>query len=599
MKLKQQIKKVLSFVLNPKETLIANKYTTDTTILSNEEHIRLACNWLLLSQEKSGDDGYSRQYSLFNKKWDRGYIETTGYIIPSLIEAGKKLNEKKYIDSALKAGEWLLKIQNNDGSFSDIDEGSPQVFDTGQCLIGFNYLYEYTKENKYLEAIQKTTNWLIDIQEENGSWVKFAYNSISHSYYSRVAAALFKAGIILDNENIKNSALKQVKWVLDNQFENGYFNYCEFERDVDAVLHTIIYVLEGLLDIYDFTKDKKVLEAVLKNVNKLKEINLNRDLILCSQYDKNFNCTNDEKCITGLAQWAGVLLRLYKIEKNEDYKKLAIRTIHYLKSKHIKEGENLKGALPGSVLFYGYYGSCSFMNWNNKFFIDTLLMYDKYEISLEYEQEIYSGACFSFLKGVVTNDLTSMDKKYLKQFDNFFEKFKNQKYTILDLGCGKGKFLNHFKINYINWKVIGVEPNYTDKQNNILSGSAYKIPLPDNSVDIVYIVEVLQHIKYLDTAFSEIRRVLNRGGYVVIGDRNPYSWLGLLKPLLEKKGKWMYPKDSAYKEQWYNISQWQDIFKQNGVNFISYKVINSDDNYKGIYFFNRYYFMVGKLNGKS
>ena len=109
------------------------------------------------------DGGYSRKFS-FIKGRDESYIETTGYIVPTLLE----LQDKKYINSALKAGEWLLKIQNRDGSFSEIDNNQPFVFDTGQVLLGLNALFEFTNDERYKSAIEKASNWLIEVQEDDG-----------------------------------------------------------------------------------------------------------------------------------------------------------------------------------------------------------------------------------------------------------------------------------------------------------------------------------------------------------------------------------------------------------------------------------------------
>ena len=348
----------------------------DERVYENKFHLELAGEWLLWMQNE--DRGYSRKFSFINGR-DKSYIETTGYIIPTLINLGEYLKEEKFTNSALRAGEFLLSVQNADGSFSEIDGGKPFVFDTGQCLIGLNFLYEYTQEEKYLIALKKAAYWLKDVQENDGSWERFAYNQEKHTYYSRVAAAMLKSAKILEDEELEKAALKNIDWVLSNQRNNGFFEYSSFLENTSPFLHTLMYVLEGLLDVYEITKDEKILKAVLKNSEKFKDINLNRDLILCSQYNENFECVNDERCITGLAQWAGVALRIYDITKDEDYKKCAVNTLFYLKAKQLKKSI-MRGGFSASVPFWGRYGSFDFVNWNNKFFIDSLIMYDKLNI---------------------------------------------------------------------------------------------------------------------------------------------------------------------------------------------------------------------------
>ena len=179
------------------------KSIRDETVLKNRTHIKMAADWLLYMQNEDG--GYSRKFSFVTGR-DKSYIETTGYIVQTLLQ----LKEEKYIHSALWAGEWLLKVQNEDGSFSEIDDDHPFVFDTGQVLLGLNRLYLFTKDVKYLKALEKAASWLVSVQEEDGSWQRYAYNSQKHTYYSRVAVALYEAGEIMGSEEFKHKAEKTI-----------------------------------------------------------------------------------------------------------------------------------------------------------------------------------------------------------------------------------------------------------------------------------------------------------------------------------------------------------------------------------------------------
>ena len=546
--------------------------------LSDAQHIKMASNWLLYMQNSDG--GYSRKFSFINGR-DISYIETTGYIIPTLIDVGKKYNEPKYINSALKAGEFLINVQNDDGSFSEIDGGKPLAFDTGQCLIGLNCLYKYTNNNQYLNALKKASFWLVNNQEKNASWERVAYNNIPHTYYTRVASAILKSANILENEMLKDGALKNIEWVLDNQLDNGYFKYSSFDKNTSAYLHTLIYILEGLLDIFDMTKDKKILNAVIKNADNFKDINLKRDLVLCSQYDENFRCVNNERCITGLAQWAGVALRLYELTSDNGYKICAINTLYYLKAKQLKSSK-MRGSFSASIPFWGKYGGFDFVNWSNKFFIDSMLLYQKYSVSKEKEQSSYVGVSFCISSSVVTNTLSYMDKKYIKRLKNILP--KNKKIKVLDLGCGKGVIIKELEQEFPLIDFYGIDPIF--ESENIKKGDAYNIEFENDFFDIVMSFEVLQHT-ILKSALTEIYRVVKKDGVIIIGERNPYSILGMLKPSLELIGRWMYPFDSAFREKWYTKSIWIYHLKRAGFNVESIDEIQGD----GKRFVNRYFFI--------
>ena len=574
--MKKTIYKVYGFINSLKNPLLLKESFLsifDEEVKENKWHLKIAGEWLLYMQNKDG--GYSRKYSLIKGK-DKSYIETTGYIIPTLIDLGLYLNEKKFINSGLKAGEFLLNIQNDDGSFSEIDTNKPFAFDTGQCLIGLNFLYEFTRDKRFFKAAKKAAYWLFENQEDDGSWQKVAYNNEKHTYYSRVAAAMFKFSMFENDDIIKKAALKHIKWVLSNQLENGFFKYSSFLEKKPPFLHTLMYVLEGLLDVYEYTKDERILQAILKNSEVFKDLNLTRDIFLCSQYNEKFECVNNQRCITGLAQWAGVALRIYNIIKDENYKKVAAITLFYLKAKQLKR-TFLKGGFSASIPFWGEYGAFDFVNWNNKFFIDSLLLYDK--LPSINEQEEFVKLAFSFNKNVVTNNLSYMDKKYIQEIKKTLKAKK-----VLDIGAGEGVIIKELKKEFNEIDFIGVDPVFNN--DLIKKGSIYKLPFEEETFDAVFLFEVLQHT-YIESALDEVYRVLKKGGSLYIGERNPISILGFLKRFLELKNKWMYPFDSPFKEKWYKKNEWINILKRAGFMVEEIKVLEGS----GKKFVNRYFFI--------
>ncbi len=576
--MKQQLFRLYGFVrsfCHPHELFAAWKSIFDERVYDNDSHLQIAADWLLYMQNEDG--GYSRKFSFITGR-DKSYIETTGYIVPTLLQ----LPQEKYKNSALEAGEWLLKIQNRDGSFSEIDNNQPFVFDTGQVLLGLNALYLYTQDQRYKQALIKAAHWLVEVQEEDGSWQRFAYNRQKHTYYSRVAYALYEAGELSEIEIFKQNALKNVEWVISNQLPNGFFRYASFLETAPPFLHTIVYVLEGLLDIYNKTKEEKVLDAVLKNATKLKEAGVQRDFILCSQYDETFDCVNKERCITGLAQWAGVALRLYGLTNDESFLQSASTTLFYLKAKQIRSS-SMQGGFSASIPFWGRYGGFDFVNWSNKFFIDALLLYNKIGLSKTKEQEYYVASSFGIGQKAVTDTISVMDAKYLTCVKRYLT---DKEQTVLDVGCGKGVIINELAKEYEKSRFFGVDPVF--ESGNIQRGSVYSI---DGEYDIVMSFEVLQHT-YVDEALRSIYKALKPKGKIFIGERNPVSVLGLLKPFYELGGKWMYPFDSAFRERWYSKREWEIILKRNGFRIENICFL---ENEKGkIPKMNRYFFIVGE-----
>ncbi len=532
-------------------------------IYDNEIHIKMASDWLLKAQNIDNDNGYSRGFYLYKGGWDKSYIETTGYIIPTLLQVYELTKNIKYKNSALEAGSWLLNIQKSNGAFTDIDNDIELVFDTGQVLYGLIALYELNDiedelREKYKDAIFRASNWLCTVQDNDGSWTQFGFNGIAHSYYSRVSSILYKAGVLLDSDKFKDSASKHINWVLSCQNKNGFFDKLKFTENEDSLLHTIVYVLEGLYDYYILTEDKTVLKALLINANKFKEINTNKDLLLCSQYDENFNCINNERCITGLAQWSNLSFKLYKLTQDNEYLYVAQKTLYYLKAKQFKSNDDLKGSLPGSVPFWGTYAAYSAVNWGVKFYIDALLENEKYKLSLIDDSNLWIGECFKFESDVVDDKFTETSKEYLKVLKKYIDNANN----ILDLGCGEGKYIRYFKNIFKDKNIKGIDPYFFDGQT-VKNGNVYSIDF-EKKFDLIYTIEVLQHVKYLDIALEHINSKLSDNGMFIICDRNPNSFIGYIKSIQEFRGKWMYPFDSPFLEKWYSIKEWKSMLDKNG-----------------------------------
>ncbi|KAH8807479.1 ubiE/COQ5 methyltransferase [Xylogone sp. PMI_703] len=121
-------------------------------------------------------------------------------------------------------------------------------------------------------------------------------------------------------------------------------------------------------------------------------------------------------------------------------------------------------------------------------------------------------------------------------------------HTILDVGCGPGSITADFAALVPQGKVIGGD-NVSDilEQASALADSrglknisfqtidANKLPFPDNSFDIVFAHQVLQHVNDPVGILKEMRRVAKPGGVVAARDADykGFVWYPEL-PQIEK-----------------------------------------------------------------
>src|ERR1700728_2466341 len=174
----------------------------------DDAHINAAAAWLLVAQRAGG--GYAHSFHLLHG-WQPAYPETTGYIIPTLHRLYRQNSDPALRVSTVAAIAWLKSVQRNDGSFADL-HGRAQVFDTGQILIGLNYLAEHAPELLDGDMLARAGRWLASVQEVDGSFVTHAYNNVPHSYYVRVGAALALAGRLLNDDRLRGAGEANLRW---------------------------------------------------------------------------------------------------------------------------------------------------------------------------------------------------------------------------------------------------------------------------------------------------------------------------------------------------------------------------------------------------
>jgi hypothetical protein len=193
--------------------------------------------------------------------------------------------------------------------------------------------------------------------------------------------------LLSGNPRFTEVALKNLKWVVAQQRENGWFANCGF-FDEAPITHVIVYTLRGLLEsnlLMEPGSEHSLLPRVIQAANALCSALIEQPILgiegmLPASFDDHWRSGDAYSCLTGNAQLACLLFRLAGVSGNDSYRKAAEQAVQATKqTQNIDTAlAPLRGAIAGSYPIFGRYVSNGFPNWAGKFFADALLMKIQY-----------------------------------------------------------------------------------------------------------------------------------------------------------------------------------------------------------------------------
>ncbi len=350
---------------------------------SDELHLQATMKWLTEAQDVCGGEGVSCAYYL-KTGWGVAYPETSGYILATFLAYADYKADSAFVDRAKQLGDWEIKIQApNGGVYSSPILKQTRVFNTGQVILGWCALFERTRDQKYLQAALRAGNYLLDEQEEDGTWSRDTFCG-ARTYHSRVDWALLKLAKISGVDQYAVAAVKNLKWVTAQQHETGWFKNCGFNNDLPN-MHVISYTLRGLLESmlvgHELAKELDLLSATIKAADALCLAIKKRPVagiegMVPTSFDINWLSPNTDSCLTGNAQFSCFLYLLSHATNNDNYREMADLVLSAVKQTQVVKTslQPIKGALAGTFPITHGYQANGYPNWAAKFLADALLM---------------------------------------------------------------------------------------------------------------------------------------------------------------------------------------------------------------------------------
>ena len=260
----------------------------------------------------------------------------------------------------------------------------PIVFNTAQIIRGLLPVYALTKNTKYLDSAIKAGDWLCSIQEKEGPWARHALMNRARVYDTYVDVPLLLLHKETRVEKYKNHAIRNLDWVVDQkQHENGWFEDCDntIKRNHKPILHTIAYTIDGLLDAGIYLDNRKYTEAARKAADVLKE-KFDRDGFLHGRYDKDW-IGSEHMILTGCAQVSIIWQKIAHFSGNSTYAESAHQMNSLLVNIQMRnirrESKNTLGAMNGSYPLWGRYEPFAYPNWATKYFADAMMLENNHQ----------------------------------------------------------------------------------------------------------------------------------------------------------------------------------------------------------------------------
>tara|TARA_Y100000766_G_scaffold172085_1_gene147721 strand:+ start:231 stop:884 length:654 start_codon:yes stop_codon:yes gene_type:complete len=139
--------------------------------------------------------------------------------------------------------------------------------------------------------------------------------------------------------------------------------------------------------------------------------------------------------------------------------------------------------------------------------------------------------------------------------------------SILDVGCGKGfmlydfkKFNKSFKLKGIDISQYAIKNSMNEVKEDLLVGSADKLPFNDNSFDLVISINTIHNLDELNCAESlrEIERVSKKSKYITVDayrddeeKKRMYAW-NLTAKTIKHVDEWKsFFKETGYSGDYY------------------------------------------------
>lgn len=167
---------------------------------------------------------FSPKYNEETGKWQDWGWQSFGRVIEAFLELEQVTRDASWGERALQWGAFGLTLQAPDGSFYLIDEDYFNTDIAADELRALVFLYERTKEGRYLASACHFADWLLSWQREDGAWSltldrdsNVVVPTVGPGDVPNIGIALLRLHHTTDNERFLQAALRAFRYSLSRQ----------------------------------------------------------------------------------------------------------------------------------------------------------------------------------------------------------------------------------------------------------------------------------------------------------------------------------------------------------------------------------------------
>jgi malonyl-CoA O-methyltransferase len=404
------------------------------------------------------------------------YPEVTGYYIPTLLALGERELARQFAD-------WLVRVQQADGSFAGPDGGTPFAFDTGQVIRGWVALLPQMPTLE--QPLRRACEWVLAASDPatgrlpvplpGGAWSLGPRGEVSEAIHLYCLAPLRAAGDRLGEPRYAQFVDRSRDYYL------RAVDCTRFDRP-NLLTHFYAYIQEALLELGCGDEVRRGMADVAQYQQSNGAVPAYHDVAWV--------------CATGIAQLAQVWYRLGESTR-------ANAALGFLETL-----QNPSGGFWGSYGVGATYFPAEEPSWGVKYYVEAAQcrIADHFDRTTpEYRPEIseHDGRAQAVLQR-----LGSLSGK-----------------RVLDAGAGKGRYAAMLQRRWPEAAVTALDVS-AEMLRHVPAGittvqhSLLDLPFGDGQFDAVICIEALEHAVQIDEAVGELVRVLAPGGVLVIIDKN-------------------------------------------------------------------------------